>query len=475
MAVYNIFASADATIYSRYPLKNTGIDSILEVSVKNSQDGTRFLYRNPITENPYYTYDLAANGNYSTSDAYFPETDIRRSVLQFSDQDINKLKTFASQAKSGSYQANLQLFLATAQNLSTTYSLDVYPVSQSWCMGTGRYAQVPESRNGVSWNYTCAAGTSPVWAGYNFIWNNAALPTWETAYLYWDYISANTAPYFEWNNSNLPVWNATYLDWNFLQVPNSPYATSSGGSWINIEATQSFDYMSNKDINTDITPIVSAWFDNSIPNYGVIVKHPQAVEEDPNAFIDLKFFSVDTHTIYPPTIEFKWDDSYYFPQGGNFALSDQITVVLANNPGQFVQNEVYKMRIATRYTYPPRQFTTSSVYLTNLYLSENTYWALQDVKTGEMVVDFDENYTKLSADSIGNYFTLYTSGLEINRYYRLLIKTHIYSTTFGPLSIYNNEQTIYNALSLYSSEDLRLLPAEEVTYTGQNLIFKIVA
>jgi hypothetical protein len=133
------------------------------------------------------------------------------------------------------------------------------------------------------------------------------------------------------------------------------------------------------------------------------------------------------------------------------------------------------MRIGTRYTYPPRQFTTSSVYLTNLYLSENTYWALQDVKTGEMVVDFDENFTKLSADSVGNYFTLYTSGLEINRYYKLLIKTSIYSTTFGPLSIYNNEQTLYDALSVYSAEDLQLLPAEEVTYTGQNLVFKIVA
>ena len=71
MAVYKIFASADATIYSRYPVKNTGIDPILEVSVKNSQDGTRFLYRNSITENPYYTYDLAANGNSDISDAFF--------------------------------------------------------------------------------------------------------------------------------------------------------------------------------------------------------------------------------------------------------------------------------------------------------------------------------------------------------------------------------------------------------------------
>lgn len=447
MAVYNIFASADATIYSRYPAKNTGIDPILEVSVKNSQAGLNSLYKTPITENPYYTYDLAANGNYSTSDAYFPTSDIRRSLLQFSDQDINKLKTFASQSKSGSYEANLQLFLATAQNLSTTYSLDVYPVSQSWCMGTGRYAQVPESINGVSWAFTCISGSSPAWAEDAFVWDN----------------------------DNIATWESVNLNWNYLPGPGDLYFAGTGGSWTAPEATQSFDYMSNKDMNANITPILTAWFSGSIANNGLIVKHPQAIEEDPNAFIDLKFFSVDTHTIYPPTIQFKWDDSNYYPQSSNFVLSDQITITLANNPGQFSQGENYKMRLATRLTYPPRQFTTSSVYLTNLILSENTCWALEDIKTGERIVDFDEKYTKLSCDSVGNYFNLYTSGLEINRYYRLLVKTSIYSTTFGPLSIYDNEQSIYDALSLYSAEDLRLLPAEEVIYSGQNLVFKIVA
>jgi hypothetical protein len=113
--------------------------------------------------------------------------------------------------------------------------------------------------------------------------------------------------------------------------------------------------------------------------------------------------------------------------------------------------------------------------LTNLILSENTCWALQDVKTGETVIDFDDTYTRLSCDSVGNYLNLYTSGLEINRYYKLLIKTKIYSTTFGPLSVYNNEQSIYDALSLYGSDQLALLPAEEVIYSGQNLMFKIVA
>ena len=98
MAVYQIFASADATLYSRYPTKNTGRDEVLEVSVKNSQDGLRFYNREQlITQNPYYTYDLAANAQYNTSGELFPQTDIRRAVLQFSPSEISKLQTFASQ------------------------------------------------------------------------------------------------------------------------------------------------------------------------------------------------------------------------------------------------------------------------------------------------------------------------------------------------------------------------------------------
>ena len=414
MAVYQIFASADATLYSRYPAKNTGRDPILEVSAKNSQDGLRFLNRTSLTENPYYTYDLAANDNYSTTEQFFPQSDIRRSILQFSPADIAKLSSFASQSISGSWDANLVMYLASAQNLNTTYSLNAYAVSQPWTMGTGQFAQVPESRNGVGWEYT--------------------------------------GPY---QNSNL--W------------------TTGGGSWnTTLTGSQFFDYMSNKDINMDISDIMNAWFTGSNGNYGIIVKHPTAIEQSTSSFVDLKFFSVDTHTIYPPSIQFKWADAYYYPQGTNYVLTDQITVTLANNPGQFKQNEVYKMRTAVRYTYPARTFTTSSVYLTSLNFSEDTYWALQDIKTNEMVVDFDTNYTKLSADSVGNYFTLYTSGLEIGRFYRILIKTSIYSTTYGPLSVYDNEQSLYNALSLYGPADLKLLPAEEVIYSGENLVFKIV-
>ncbi len=43
--------------------------------------------------------------------------------------------------------------------------------------------------------------------------------------------------------------------------------------------------------------------------------------------------------------------------------------------------------------------------------------AIKDLDTNEYVVNFDNNYTQISADSTGNYFDVYMSGLEPERYY----------------------------------------------------------
>jgi len=335
-------------------------------------------------------------------------------------------------------------------------------------MGTGKYATVPEIRNGASWDYTGPYGVSPLWVNDPLYWNNYNLGTWD----------GSIAQDIIWDQSyqeNVVLWNQANQNWNSttLYFSTAPSFSVGGGSWNQFySASQYFDYMSNKDVNMNITNIMDAWFSGSIANNGLIVKHPAPIEENSNAFVDLKFFSVDTHTIYPPCIELRWDDSHYYPIGSNYALNDQITITLANNPGQFKKDSAYKFRTAVRYNYPTRQFTTSSVYLNSLYLSQESYWAIQDLKTNEMVIDFDNNYTKLSADSVGNYFYLYMNGLEVERYYRILIKTKIYSTTYGPLSIYDNEQAIYDALSLYGPNDLALLPGETII-KDNNLIFKV--
>ena len=58
-----------------------------------------------------------------------------------------------------------------------------------------------------------------------------------------------------------------------------------------------------------------------------------------------------------------------------------------------------------------------------------SYYSIKDVKSDTTVVDFDNNYTKISADKQGNYFDIYMYGLEPERYYKLMIKTVISGST----------------------------------------------
>jgi hypothetical protein len=48
--------------------------------------------------------------------------------------------------------------------------------------------------------------------------------------------------------------------------------------------------------------------------------------------------------------------------------------------------------------------------------------------TNEYVVDFDTQFTQISADVSSSYFDVYMNGLEPERYYAILIKTDIDGT-----------------------------------------------
>ena len=347
MAVYKIFPTADATIYSRFPVKNTGLDEVLEVSAKNNSTLVD------------YSVDIDPAGPISNDD-------IRRSLILFSDADLNTIKSYST----GSWKAGLKLYLANAENLSTTYSLEIRQVSSSWQMGTGKYNDFPDTVNGVSW--------------YS--------PT--------SYVTASNS------------WvNASY------------FLTPGGGNWSGSYATQSYTYKDAKDINVDVTSIVDSWFSGS-QNSGFIVKHPTNVENYSGSFVALSFFSVDTHTIYPPTLEMKWDDSVYTTGSLSVLNNNNFVLSLENNTGTYKYDTTkYRFRINSRDKYPTRTFTTSSIYNVNKALPQASYWSLQDVKSEETIVDFDSTYTKISCDATSSYFDLYMAGLEPERYYKILIKT----------------------------------------------------
>ena len=348
MAVYKIFASADTSLYSKYPAANTGLDEILEVGVKNSDNPYNYFV-DPVPSEPLL------------------QDDLRRSIVLFSNTDIAKLKTFTT----GSWKTSLRLYLANAENLNTSYSLEFRQVSQSWEMGTGKFQDSPEVRNGACW--------------YNPQQFTTASNSWG---------------------------NGSY------------YQTAGGGSWTNLLVTQSFFYSDTKDINADVTSIVDNWFSGSTSNYGFLVKHPNEIEQDSGSYISLSFFSVDTHTIYPPTLEIKWDDSSYLTGSLSVINNTNAVITLGNNLDTYKYGTAkYKFQINARDKYPVRTFTTSSIYNTNKALPQTSYWSLQDAKTNDVVIDFDTEYTKISCDGTNSYFNLYMNGLEPERYYKILIRT----------------------------------------------------
>ena len=295
--------------------------------------------------------------------------DIRRSVVLFSNEDINTAVNLASVV--GSYSVFFRLYFANAENLNTTYNLFVAPVIEDWDMGTGKFLDSPEVKNGVSWV----------------------------------------------NKTENTAWTS----------PTDYYITRGGGAWDNgLLVSQSFGYKDNKDLNIPVKGIVDKWAQESLDNYGFIVKLSGSIEQNSGSYLNLNFFSVDTHTIYPPTLEFKWDDSSYNTGSLSVVSNSNTIVTLGNNPNVFKNDTAkYIFTVNARDKYPARAFTTSSIYTVNKALPSSSYWALQDVKTEEMVVDFDSTYTKISCNSNGSYFPIYMNGLEPERYYKVLVKVDL--------------------------------------------------
>ena len=145
--------------------------------------------------------------------------------------------------------------------------------------------------------------------------------------------------------------------------------------------------------------------------------------------IRLKYYGSDTNTIYPPYLEFKWDDSIYAPGSLSTLSTDDCYIQVTNNRGEYIDEGKQRFRLKARPKYPVRTFTTSSAYNTNYALPAASYWALKDNFTDEILVPFDTINTKISCDATGSYFDVYMDGIQPERYYKILIKTTLDGST----------------------------------------------
>lgn len=244
-----------------------------------------------------------------------------------------------------------------------------------------------------------------------YLANNSLAPT--------DYTLSFNSLSRSWDMGNGKLNDKTIsskgANWNYSDAANQlPWV---GGEFsTSIASTQRFQYKDNKDIEVNINPIVAGWLTS---NNGLIIK-----QNDESLDVNLKYFSGNTHTIYPPCLEIRWDDSVYQSTAVPI-INSNVVLTLSNNKKTYQQNSVQKFRINVRDRFPARKFQSYSVYLDNKILPATSWWSIKDLDTEETIVDFDPINTKISADNVGNYFKVFMNGLQPERYYKFLFKYEI--------------------------------------------------
>lgn len=372
MAVYKIFPNKDASIYTISQSMNTGLDEMIE----------------------------------ATTNIQETRPQVSRYLINFSDTEIiNAFARFDQSSKA--YDIFLKNYTAVVTGLNLDQKLEIFPVSGSWGMGTGKYYNDPFTTNGVSWEFRNFSGSA----------SEGALK-----------------------------WNMTGASGSAVTMSFSGSINEGGGNWYTASATtgtlaeQTFSYGNSTDLNVSVKNIVKAWFDytedplTGLKNDGFLIKQQDSREfvNSKNTTATFRYFSIDTNTIYPPQLEFRYDD-YVFDTGSstNTILGSQEAFMsIYNNDGVYYSESVARFRIAAIPKYPDRVFQTASLYTTNFYLPENSSsYAIKDTETNEFVIDFDNVFTNISADATSSYFDVFMSGLEPERYYTILIKTKLDGTT----------------------------------------------
>ena len=306
--------------------------------------------------------------------------DVSRILIKF---DLSYISSSVSRGLITNPKYYLNLFDAKPTALATSQSLFAYPVSQSWTMGDGRSYDNPRTTEGCSWN-------------------------------------------FRFGKVNGQLWDSE--------------VSASGGTWFSgsgFEASHSFGHKS-RDMRMEVTDIVNKWLSGTVNNEGFMVKRSGSIGNT-NSNVDegsttqlgnFSFFSSDTHTKYPPTLEVQWDDSSW-STGSLSALSstelEDLVIYMKGLRPEYNEKSKAKFRLVGRARFPERTYSTTPSNITVKYLpsgstsGDGAFYSIKDAETDDVIVPYGSG-SKISCDSNGNYFNLWLDGYQPERYYKLCYK-----------------------------------------------------
>jgi hypothetical protein len=311
-----------------------------------------------------------------------------RALVQF---DLTTISESVADGTITNPSYHLRLYEAEGnQEQTLEYTLAAQVISQSWDEGVGKSTDNPKTINGCS---------------------------------------------FE-NRINKPGISA--LSWS-----NADGTPSNGPSTLVVSSsTQAFSNQS-PDVEMDITDMTTGWITNQFSNYGLLLNFSGSEETDSTTFGQLKFFSKQTHTIFSPKLEVRWDDHLPATGSNTGSLSPLNVVGTEDNylyvkrlKEEYKETDKVKFRVGVRKRYIQKTFSTSVQEASQSFVPEGSgSYAIRDVATGEDIVPFSD-FTKLSCDVSGSYFTQWLNTFEPNRVYKIMLKL---KTTDGNQQIFDED------------------------------------
>ena len=360
---YFEFGKRDATIYSGGATSsiNTGLDEILEINKEVNQSGT------------------VANTS--------------RILIDFDYSYISQSIQDGKIPSTAKYYLNL--YDATSEEVEAEQNVFAYMISGSdWKQGTGKLDHDPVTSDGVSYQYRDHEQQTP-WVSTSVLTDGGA---WFTGSLGGQYsVSSSYALTFDKKDLRVDVSDL---------VKNHIYSSSlfpNRGFLVKRESlytgSADFSYNPGGDTTQD--------------------------ESSSDRLGNLKYFSRETHTIYPPKLEVVWDDSSY-STGSLSPLSstdlERLKVYFQNLRPEYKEGSIVKLRVVGRELYPTTAFATTPAELDIKYLpSASAFYSIKDASTEEVIVPFGTG-SKISCDTTGNYFNLWMNGLQAERNYRFCVK-----------------------------------------------------
>ena len=319
-------------------------------------------------------------------------------LVQF---DLTDVSNLIDSGKITSPEYYLRLYSTEASELQSQYNVHAYVVSDSWEEGTGNYFDNPTTGDGTTWSHRDKRNEILSWSlgtvGSTFNSYSASFGGTDDIFAG----SGNTST----GSQREGIGGGTYYDEDLV-------------------ASQSFSYQS-PDIEMNVTDVVNSWISGSYSNYGFMIKRPDSEEDDINRS-DLKFFSRNTHTIYPPKLEIRWDDHNFVTSSMNeLSMSgnvDNYVYVKGIRP-QYRETETVRFRVGARPRYVKKSFSTSIQTVSSSFISEGSgSYSIVDLATNETIIPFSD-YTELSCGGGDMYFNQDLNTFQPNRMYKILLKS----------------------------------------------------